>query len=122
MNQLEYIKDRLNLIRRLSSNWDGHGAKAVPDECCLKCADFLHLLYLIVDESKHNNASVDLIPLPNGGIQIELSKNNMKLEVEMYDKEIFNVLYCEDNNCKEISKCNRQVALSYCLKVYGGST
>lgn len=72
---------RLAMLSKLPADWDSYGG-AAPSKASVVAALAL-LMELWIDELLPAENGIEIIPVPTGGIQLEWSRANGDLEVEI---------------------------------------
>ena len=83
--------ERIMPLGSLPENWNSYGSRA-PRTDALNGA--IYLAYGLFHDALPDPA---VFPVPNGNVQLEWSGNNIYLEIEVYSKDRFEVLF-EDTN------------------------
>ncbi len=83
----ELIKSRLNKLVELPSNWNSYGGSSISEEKA-------NIAYSLLDELLRDSTPLpQIVPTPNGSIQIEWHINNIDLEIEIISAIEFDVYY-----------------------------
>jgi len=79
------IKERLNELCKLAKNWDGYNS--VPTTF-----DVAHFSYSLLEQLYREDTPLpSIVPLANGGLQIEWHKNNLDIEIVVHEPNLTSV-------------------------------
>ena len=97
---VESLQDLLQLPR----NWDGYGASQIQEQIAQKA------LMVLVEVMENNAPAPSVVPLSDGGIQVEWHRQGRNLEIEFPAGEAPGFYYYEDDS---ESESEGQVSRSY---------
>ena len=79
-------------LLQLPSNWDGYGAAQIQGQIARKA------IQVLVEVMEHDAPAPSVVPLSDGGIQIEWHRLGRNLEIEFPADEPPGFYYYEDNS------------------------
>jgi hypothetical protein len=97
------IQSFLDLLQ-LPQDWDGYGANQMHEQIVQQA------LLLLVDVMDNGAPPPSVVPLSDGGVQVEWHRHGRNLEIEFPADEPAGFYYYEDNSATE---CEGPVARSY---------
>lgn len=78
---LQEIKQKINEISRLTYNWDGYGAIAIPDKVINNSFKFIDTLN--ASNIQFETTSLSLVPTPYGTIVLDLTREDNLVSIEI---------------------------------------
>ena len=85
---------RLNELLRLPPDWDGYGAEPIDDTTAIRALEFLS------EHARTTTPPPSVVPLSDGGIQLEWSRESIDIEIEFHPDGSAS-LYVEDSESGE---------------------
>jgi hypothetical protein len=76
----------------LPQNWDGYGASEVREDIAQQ------VLMVLVEVMENDSCAPSVVPLSDGGIQVEWHRRGRNLEIEFPADETPNFYYYEDES------------------------
>ena len=83
------IERRINQLLELRENWDSHGAPGIDFESAMGAMAFL------LQHCLHDMPAPQVMPMSNGGIQIEWHVSGTDLELAFAPKEVASFYYSD---------------------------
>lgn len=83
------IKVRLEKIADLPENWDSYGANRIKESSVISAFN------LLLEIMKDDTPVPQIVPTPEGNVQLEWHERDMELEIEVKSNTLLDV-YCDD--------------------------
>jgi hypothetical protein len=86
---LEIIKNKLNLLKKLEYNWDGYKSLSFSDKILNNCYKIVELINNNISAFFLKNLNNNIIPVSSGmSVQLEWIINNKEVEIEIFEDKI----------------------------------
>lgn len=119
-NRLQQTSDTLESFKVLPQGWNGYSAQRIGSKAIQSANRFLgSILERFWIDSQELIFPDDIIPIPNGNIQFEWSRQNWELEIEILASGTFSYLSVEKSENNEVTQEEDKLFLKEILAKIG---